>query len=341
MTERIKIKLISRNEPARFARYFPDPRNFVNGLCDFTLDRDATKYDWLAVYEDLPGDHGQRASKGCEALQCARQNTLLITSEPHTIKEYDRHYTEQFGHVLTAQPESALKHPHRIYSQPALVWFYGFADGSYSNIADIANGEPTKDHDIAMVGSNKRQRFTAHHKRYSLLQSLMSAIPEIDVYGRGFIPMPDKAQSIDPYRYHIAIENYIGVHHWTEKLSDPYLGLAMPIYAGCPNAADYFPEESFVAIDIDNHESSIETIRKTLRDNVYEQSLLAIREARRRVLEEYNLIAAISRIVEERYVAEAPRGGNLLSRRGVKMRYPVVSLVRAAKFKGLRVFKNS
>ena len=92
-----------------------------------------------------------------------------------------------------------------------------------------------------MVFSPKRMRHTLHHHRFNFMRDLMQLLPEMHVYGRGARALDDKADALDAYRYHVAIENYIGPHHWTEKLSDAFLGLTLPFYAGCPNATDYFP----------------------------------------------------------------------------------------------------
>ena len=40
--------------------------------------------------------------------------------------------------------------------------------------------------------------------------------------------------------------------YWTEKLADAYLGYALPVVSGPNNLAEWFPEESFVPIDIDD-----------------------------------------------------------------------------------------
>ena len=140
--------------------------------------------------------------------------------------------------------------------------------------------------------------------------------------------MADKAESLDPYRYHVAIENFIGLHHWTEKLSDPFLGVTLPFYCGCPNAADYFPEESFIPIDINDVDSASEIIRKAMRDGEYEKRLPHILEARRRVMEEYNIFAVLSKLIEERskdFEVSHP-GGVILSRRELRKRHPLVSV---------------
>ena len=84
-----------------------------------------------------------------------------------------------------------------------------------------------------------------------------------------------KADALDPYRYHLAVENYIGPHYWTEKLADAFLGYTLPFYCGAPNAADYFPEESFIPIDINNFDGALETIRRAIADKEYEKTVAA------------------------------------------------------------------
>jgi len=44
--------------------------------------------------------------------------------------------------------------------------------------------------------------------------------PELDTFGPDAQrKLDDKADCLLDYRYHIAIENYVGEHHWTEKLA--------------------------------------------------------------------------------------------------------------------------
>ena len=120
-------------------------------------------------------------------------------------------------------------------------------------------------------------------------------------FGKGVRYLNDKAEVLDSYRYHVAIENDSVPDYFTEKLVDSFLGLALPFYFGCTNTADYFPQESFIPIDIFDFEGSINTIRRAIRANEYEKRLPYIKEARRRVLEEHNLFALLSREIEKRH----------------------------------------
>ena len=121
-------------------------------------------------------------------------------------------------------------------------------------------------------------------------------------------------------------------HHWTEKLSDPLLGHCLPLYHGCPNTLDYFPQESFIPINIHQLDESVERIQRALRDQEYAKRLPAIQEARRLILNEYALFPLVARLIEERHQlrGEQPLSAHsIFSRRAVRRQQPL-SAVRDA-----------
>ncbi len=138
-----------------------------------------------------------------------------------------------------------------------------------------------------------------HKRRIEFVKRLANHFGNrIDIYGFGFRPLLDKREAIDPYLFSIAIEKSAYVNYVTEKLSDVYLGYAMPIYHGAPNAAELFPADSMLKIDIGNLDETIAQI-----DGLISQpekfNLAAVKEARRRVLMEYNCFHLIARVVEQ------------------------------------------
>lgn len=272
--------------------------------CRFTFDPDARRYDWLVAYDDLPPasvkNQRQKARIRTERLACPRAHTLFITAEPSTIKVYSRDFLAQFGAILTSQEPWAVPHPNVILSQPALRWFYGMPYGpDRGDLVDLdtlrAMPVPEKPHVISTVCSSKRMTYTTHRRRYDFVQELRAVPPELEVFGRGVREIDDKALALDAYRYHVAIENHVCAHHWTEKLADAFLGYTLPFYYGAPNAADYFPEDSFIPIDIYDLDGALRSIRAAIDGDVWTQRLPAIVEARRRVLEQYNIFAVIAR----------------------------------------------
>lgn len=299
----IKIKFLSNStEPksiANWRRQLPDKSPII-GNCEFIFDIHARDYDWLAVYDRFPSVSGERFSLWSEELACPAANTVFITVEPSSIKYYEPVFLNQFGHVLTGHEKWSIDHPGVIRSQPALRWFYGCGDEKVKTLDQMLAEQPIpKTQLISTVCSTKQQKHTLHQKRYDFTQKLKASIPELDVFGRGVRSMKDKAEAIDPYRYHIAIENHRCDHHWTEKVADVFLGWGLPIYYGCTNLKDYFPEESFVEIDINDLDGSVQTIRRLMDGNEYEKRLPAISRARDLVLNRYNLFAVLADLAEE------------------------------------------
>lgn len=315
----IRVKLLGKTWPGHDAdgwpARFPGGRP-VWGNCHFIFDRNCRVYDWLVVYNDMPSVSGERHTLWEEELACPRKNTLFVTYEPSTIKIYGNRFLNQFGWVLTSQEPWVIRHPGAIFRQPGLIWYYAHNEsrGSYDSIT--RNVPLTKTGNISAICSTKRQRNTLHRSRYDFVMALKQRIPEMELYGRGVRFIEDKADALDPFKYHVAIENFFGPHHWTEKLADPFLGACMPVYYGCPNAESYFPPESFLRVELNNVEAAAETLQRAIRDRLYEKNLKAILESRRLVLEEYGPIASIARIVNEQHQADAPRsvGEFILSR---------------------------
>jgi hypothetical protein len=323
----IRVKILSR-EPARILPRQLPGNDFAWGRCRFLFDPGERDYDWLVVYNDLPHRRGETASLAQEILACPRRHTLLVTTEPSSIKTYGRVYTAQFGYVLTSQESWALPHRDRIYTQPALHWFYGVGRDHARNYDELyAMRPPEKTADVSMVWSGKKGGFTQHDKRLAFMQRVRAELPGLEIYGRGVRELDDKAEALDAYRYHIAIENHLGLHHWTEKLADPFLGCALPFYSGCPNAGEYFPPESFIPIDIGDVDGALETIARAIENREYERRLPFILEARRRVLEEYNLFVVLAREINRRNTVPAPgEGGVLYSRHALVKEHPLIGL---------------
>ena len=348
-SETIRIKFLAKFRPGAdgkgWENCFPSPIGSPArwGNCEFFFDRHERVYDWLVVWDDLPSVSGEKHTLWEEKLACPRENTLLVTTEPSNIKTYGSRFLEQFGHVLTSQePWAVGHHPGAIYEQSSYVWFYAntLPRANYGYIRD--NIPLNKTGEISAVCSTKQQRHTLHRKRYQFMMGLKSSIPEIELFGRGIRYIEDKADALDTYKYHVAIENHYGLHHWTEKLADPFIGACMPIYYGCPNAEDYFPSESFIRIDINDLDASVDTIKRSMKDRLYEKHLDAILESRRRLVEEYAPIANIHRLVNLLNKKELPQpsqNDSILSRHAIRKK-SIFNMLSYATEKMMASFKH-
>ena len=322
----LSVKFLSKaasiNPEAYLPRYLPHGDRQIGDI-EWILEPDVSRYDWLVVYDDLPLAADGGNSQWEETLACPRENTLLITAEPATIKVYGKAFLAQFGHVLTSQEPWAIPHPNPIFSQCGLLWFYG-----KSHREAAADFPMQKSLNFSTVCSSKQQRHTLHSLRYEFTRRLKNEIPELEVFGHGHRFIQSKVEALDPFRYHLAIENHYSPHHWTEKLADTFLGGCLPFYFGCPNVFDYFPEESLIPLNIRDFSASLETIQKAMRDKAYENRLPAIREARRLVLEEYALFPMLCRLIPRlNQEAKNPRSKEtILSRHAWRKKHPFQAL---------------
>lgn len=294
MKQNIKVKLVNRGSKANEESDFrlQSEHNEANwGSCSFTFNPLETNYDWLVIIDDVP----KIIDKRVETLSCPKENTILVTTEPTTITRYGRAFAKQFHYLVTNQNEKVLPHSNAIRSQTGNVWYYG---KDYDTVVSITH--PNKTKKISTVCSNKQQGHTIHKLRYEFTKIMEERISELERFGRGFKWIETKAEALDEYEFHVAIENHFAPHVWTEKLADAFLGFTVPIYYGCPNVYDYFPEDSLIQIDLYDVEGSIAKIKEIIAtEGEYERRLDAVKEARRRVIEEYNLLAMINTIVEK------------------------------------------
>jgi len=320
---KIRIKLISRGQPGfHCANQLPASGSFT-GECSFHFSLDETQYDWLVVIDDV----SRTLKSAPEKLSCADDHTLLVTTEPPTITHYGTAFCAQFAQVLTSQPPESLKHPNRIYSHTGNLWFNGH---SYAELH--GNDFPEKKDLFSTVCSSKQQKHTIHNDRYQFCHWLMQEMQSMNLFGRGSKFIEKKYDALDPYRFHLAIENYSGPHHWTEKLADPFLSGCFPIYYGCTNLADYFPAESFLEIDIFNRPDALAEIRSTIEDeSFYAARREPLLEAKRLIMEDYNLLRMIElQVLEKHNPASKPSKRSLHGRKQMRWRKPTDAIERLA-----------
>lgn len=263
----------------------------------FTIDRMDHDCAFMVVYDD--------PSVAFETL-VPRERRLLITSEPPGIKLYREEYLAQFGTICGPVGMGA----NWLQSQPALPWFYGVgfeASGLVANETHdslMALPPPEKQAAISVVLSKKSQ-LPKHKARLAFVEAAKTRLGErFQVFGRGFRDIRDKAEAIRPYAYHLVLENNDIDHFWTEKTADAYLGWALPIFSGCANLSDYFPEDAFIPLDISRKDAAIDALERILEGAPYSSRLDAIGEARMRLLERYNLFPMLAERAErEGYAA--------------------------------------
>lgn len=222
---------------------------------------------------------------------------VLITLEPPMTREYQPDFLAQFDLVVSCHRN--LRHPNVRNEYQGQPWHIGMDKGPEATDRTTIGSDLTYDDFVAMQMPPKRaalsvvcsasSRLSGHRARREFVDRLQTRLGErVDAFGRGVRPIADKAEAILPYRYHIALENSRLPDYWTEKLADAYLGWSFPIYWGCPNIGDYFPEGSLVAIDISRPTEAIDIVEMTISKELGPERLSALSAARALVLDRYN-----------------------------------------------------
>ncbi|MCX6224413.1 MAG: glycosyltransferase family 10, partial [Bacteroidia bacterium] len=284
----IDVKLTLPSWP--IIRQTPGQRGLWNN-CRFFCNTSVERCNYWFVLEGL------NVKK--EQAICPKDHTILITCEPPTLKTYKSEFLRQFAAVITCH--TSIDHTNPIFQQPGLPWHIGRRQKDHINV------EFSKDYDelkamtsipktkLLSVISSSKMMSEGHRKRLDFAKRLKIHFGDkVDLFGRGLNEVEDKWDALAAYKYHVAMENSTVNDYWTEKLSDAFLAGCHPIYHGCPNIDRYFDLSSLTQIDINHLEKAIAVIEACLEQNRYESSQPLIWEARKKVLDTYNLFALIA-----------------------------------------------
>jgi hypothetical protein len=293
------IKISQQHPTWPFLRQTPNSSG-VWGNYRFVFDGDLNEADAWVVIGDLPHHKG--------VTKCPPHRTLLINEEPPSMRGFPEKYISQFAVVATCGGYN-FAHPGVKEIFPLQPWYIGINQRALHapaetsavrfNYDDLKTLQSSKKDKLLSVVFSDKTFTEGHKKRHEFIRSIKEHFGDrLEIFGRGFNYVADKWDAIADYEYHVAIENSMFPHYWTEKLADAFLGWSYPIYCGCPNIYEYFDPGSLTTIDISSPGKAVETIENIIRRKTWENSLEDIAEARRRVLDEYNMFPMIIRLLE-------------------------------------------
>ncbi len=160
---------------------------------------------------------------------------------------------------------------------------------------------------MSFVTSNYNHKFN-YFKRHDLFMALLNTGLDIDFYGRNWnVNDPrykgspyNKSEGIINYEYSIAIENSCYKNYLTEKFFDLIVCNTVPIYYGCLNVKQIYPENSFIELDFDGPiQKTVEQITKIYYLDDYTKRLEHVLEAKNLYYTKYNIFNFLKKIIEE------------------------------------------
>jgi hypothetical protein len=266
------------------------------GECQFVVNEPVDQCDWWFVCH-------HSALQEIQSCICDPAHVVYISMEPKDVYPID--FYRQFSKLILCDP--MVNHA-SIHYRNGITWWAGinvaFSNGhqfsskvNHDYDAFMAMPPPVHKLDRVSIITSTKDIFPGHRRRLAFIERLKQSdlADRIDFYGGGHNPVDDKLDAILPYKYHIALENSILDHYWTEKIADAYLGYALPLYHGCRNISSYFPSNSLVALDISS-DQAIAQIKTALDADIYSQHLEMIKQARVKVLNDHNLFALMASI---------------------------------------------
>lgn len=265
-----------------------------DGRYRFVMGDDVKEADFWVVQ-----GKGLRRNETCRV---APENTIVLTTEPRSVLIYPDKYLRQFGMVCTCQERTRHRNVH--LGPAILPWFVGYDDRREGPIKVTLDYDalkamrPEKKKLISVITSNKA--FTQGHiDRIRFVDKLKQHFgDQLDIFGRGYNPFGDKWDVLADYKYHIVIENSSQNYYWTEKLSDCFLAETYPLYYGCTNLGDYFPEGSYTPIDIARPDEAIRIIDEAIASERYEKSRALLHECKDLCLDKYNMFEYVARLCD-------------------------------------------
>ena len=131
----------------------------------------------------------------------------------------------------------------------------------------------------------------------------------IDIYGQanyhkfinycGPCPNGTKDDCMFPYKYYFMSENNIEKNYITEKIWEPILTETLCFYWGCPNIADWVDPRAYIVLDLDDFDKSFQIIKSAIKNDLWSERIDIIRQEKTKVLEYFNIIPTIERIIIE------------------------------------------
>jgi len=262
----------------KLERYFeyPDLRRQTPGNTmqwrgiTFTED-DVDECDYLVILEYPAKDFSIRVEKN---------NILHLCQEPpNEISKY-RQYANKQASLIFNQLDTKKNN---ILSHGALPWH---VDKDYDFLNNLSADDLEKENKIVWITSNQRGS-KGHQTRMDFLDRI-KGLPFVSLYGRGIQPIDDKWSVLKNAKYGIAYENFRNDYYWTEKIIDCYLSYTMPLYFGCNAIGDFFPENSYIQLDPNDRHIDL-FLTEVNASKKWEENIDAITEARKAILNEYQL----------------------------------------------------
>ena len=149
---------------------------------------------------------------------------------------------------------------------------------------------------------------TGHIMRIDFIKYLETKNLPVHVFGdnkweyvnyKGSLPSFQKDNAMFPYKYVFNVENNSIKNYYTEKLIDGILAECLVFYSGCYNVKEYIDERAFVYLELSNFDDDYTKIKNAIDNNLWEERLPYIKEAKKKILDYLQFFPRLERIINK------------------------------------------
>jgi hypothetical protein len=229
-----------------------------------------------------------------------KENTraFVFPHEPTFSGSHQKGFNEEltvFGYEEHLYNKPCIETPSHTFYGGRGPWMDPLEFWSYDNLKN-SNFIKTKNISSSITSLNKLEGPNCiYPQRYQIAQMINEELPFVDVYG-GWKNSPKRHDSLVDYKFNISIENEHQKNWITEKFYDSILTDTIPIYFGCKNIKDLYPEDGYILIeDIDNLED-VRNLLYNINDNadeIYNQKITGLKKIKEKYFKEFNPLKKI------------------------------------------------
>jgi hypothetical protein len=202
-------------------------------------------------------------------------------------------------------------------------WCEGWDFWSYDNLINYTFNKTKKISSVvSTIGSENKDYPDGclYIDRFRLIDNLSKKIDFVDFFGwEGNLPhfmggLTEKKDGIVDYKFSICIENANEINYISEKFYDCILTNTIPIYYGCKNIKDIWPENGYFLINDIKNVSEVESLLLYINNNIdllYDTMLPELLKMKERYFSDFNLLKKINNFSKQIFLDNITKKCNL------------------------------
>ncbi len=298
------------------------PKTRVKMLCNWCSSEDLCK-EWLKMtkgdfvwndiqitWEEEEPDYYVIINKPQAGAKFIPEKTIIYQMEPWCGGEGQRWGVKTWGEWARPDPAKFLQV--RTHDKYLNTGFWQL-NMTYTQLKEDHEGkkDAALGNTIASICSSKY--FDPGHKKridfMKFIEAKQDSSVQLHIFNEdnqhGFAsykgkarPSVDKEKGILPYKYYFMCENNAEKNFITEKLWEPILCETLCFYWGCPNVSEYINPLAYVQLDMDDFEASFHIIKAAVEQDLWQQRLPYIKEAKRLILDSYGFFPTLEKALK-------------------------------------------